>query len=112
MTHTIVLNSLTNAPEILMSSIESSFNRVYTKGVMYRTTGVTLLDLKPSQISQSDLFGHNDKANKFELIHKQIDNLENKYGKRSVYLASSHNARKNGNTAIDIDDNDRDLLFL
>lgn len=111
-THSILLNSPTNAPEILMSNIEKNFNRVYTKGVMYRTTGITLNDLKPNHVSQSDLFGDNDKANKFELIHKQIDNLENKYGKRSVYLASSHNARKNSNEAIDIDDNDRDLLFL
>jgi hypothetical protein len=74
--------------------------------------GVTLQDLVPSYASQKDLFGGTERAHKFEQIHKQIDSLEEKYGKCVVYLASTHNALKNKGKGTDADDLDRDLLFL
>jgi len=33
-------------------------------------------------------------TDKLELVHKQIDQIENKYKKRIVYLASTHKALK------------------
>jgi DNA polymerase-4/DNA polymerase V len=106
------LISPTNAPEIINSIIESKFKEIYTKGILYRTTGVVLEDLIPESVSQADLFGDSISANKFEIIHKQIDSLEEKFGKHIVYLASTHNARKNKRKGTDSDDLDRDLLFL
>ena len=85
---------------------------MYMKGVLYRTTGVSLEELIPESVSQGDLFGNNASANKFEIIHKQIDSLEEKFGKHVVYLASTHNAMKNKRKGTDADDLDRDLLFL
>ena len=82
----------TNAPEILISLIQSHFNKVYKKGILYRTTGISLFGLTTDKTSQGDLFGGSEKAHKFELIHKQMDELENKYGKKIVYIASTHNA--------------------
>ena len=116
--------------------------------VLYRTAGVTLHELVPSSSSaevksQGSLFNNstlgnygnekygNEKASKFELIHKQIDSLEDKFGKKVVYLASTQNAlkygRKGGKTlgkndnknnnqnnseGTDSDNLDRNLLFL
>ena len=112
MSYMIPLSTPTNAPEILMSLVQANFKKMHAKGVMYRTTGVTLCDLAPDSASQQDLFGGTDKANKFEVIHKQIDSLEDKFGKRVVYLASTSQALKRKEKGTDHDDLDRNLLFL
>ncbi|MEI6042484.1 MAG: DNA polymerase IV [bacterium] len=101
-----------NSPEILLPLMYAEFERMHTRGVMYRTTGVTLQDLTQNFVPQADLFGGTNKADKFDLIHKQLDSLEDKLGKRVVYLASTHNALENKAGGTDSEDLDRDLLFL
>ncbi|MSU54959.1 MAG: DNA polymerase IV [Candidatus Taylorbacteria bacterium] len=108
----IILQSPTNAPEVLISLVDERFEKIHSKSVIYRTTGVTLRDLQSGSVSQGDLFGDRAKADRFELIHKQIDLLENKFGKKMVYLASTHKALKRKKIGTDSDDLDRDLLFL
>jgi len=108
----ITLSTPTSAPEIINSLINAQFEEIHRNRVLYRTTGVTLENLIPSQSLQGDLFGNSNKANKFETIHDQIDSLENKFGKHMVYLASTHNALKHRETGTDADDLGRDLLFL
>lgn len=108
----VTLPSPTHAPEVIVSLVEKKFVEVHKRGVLYRTAGVTLQDLVPDNVSQGDLFGGRDLADKFEVIHKQIDNLESKFGKKVIYLASTHKARKRRKIGTDSDDLDRDLLFL
>jgi len=108
----IVLSVPTNTPEILIYEISRYFRKVYSKIYMYRTTGVTLSGLVPENLKQMDLFGGVVVANKFEAIHKQIDLLEQKLGKKVVYLASTHNAKKRNVKGTDSEDLDRDLLFM
>ena len=113
-TKLILLSSPTNAPETLIDLASEQLDLMHKKAVMYRTTGVTLLDLTSHVSTQGDLFGETDRASKFEAVHKQLDLLENKFGKRVVHLASTQNAMKykeeKGGT--DADEMDRDLLFL
>ncbi len=111
-TRSLTLSTPTNAPEILLTIAEAQLKEMHTKGTLYRTVGVTLHGLTPSTASQTDLFGGTDKAHKFEIIHDQIDSLENKFGKHLVYLASTHKALKRKEKGTDVDDLDRDLLFL
>jgi nucleotidyltransferase/DNA polymerase involved in DNA repair len=85
----------TSAPEILMNILKNNFLKMYIKGVMYRTTGVVLHELVPENRRERDLFGSDIRAKKFEIIHKQIDSLEEKIGKRVIHLASTHRALKN-----------------
>ena len=107
------LSSPTNAPEIIISLIENKFKEIHNKGVLYRTTGVVLQDLISDSVSQQgDLFGGNNKASKFEQVHKQIDLLEEKFGKRVVYLGSTQKALKRKGKGTESDDLDRNLLFL
>ena len=95
------LDMPTNAPEVIGELIEKHFHKVFRRQVLYRTAGVTLSGLvsKESVAIQSDLFSgalktdSTKKGEKYELIHKQIDALEEKFGKRVVYLASAHKAR-------------------
>ncbi len=111
-TFSMRLPSPSSSPEIIMALAHEHFNDMYKKGTQYRTTGVTLQDLMPDFESQDDLFGSNAKIKKFDSIHKQIDSLEDKIGKRVVYLGSTHKALKEKGKGTDADDLDRDLLFL
>lgn len=102
----------TNAPEVLLSLVYKYFRKVYSRMKVYRTTGVTLCGLTPMPARQLDLFGEGDLAKKFETIHERIDDLEDKFGKKVLYLASTHNARSQKVKGTDSEDLDRDLLFL
>lgn len=109
---TVTLASPTNAPEIIMSLALKEFPKIYAKRTLYRTTGVTLHDLVPSGTHQADLFGGGEAAGKLEAVHDRIDLLEDKFGKRTVYLASTHHALQQEEKGTDAEDLDRDLLFL
>jgi len=109
---TIPLSSPTNAPEIIISLMQNKFKEIYGKGILYRTTGVILQDLTAGSLAQGDLFGASAKAGKFERVHEQLDILEEKFGKRVVYLGSTHNARQSKEGGTNADDLDRNLLFL
>lgn len=102
----------TNAPEIIITLAQELFDTMHEKRVLYRTTGVTLSELVSSDVSQGDLFGGRELADKFEVIHKKIDQLESKLGKKLVHLASTHKALKRKQSGTDSEDLDRDLLFL
>jgi DNA polymerase V len=102
----------TNSPEPMVDLIKQHFDKVWVKGVTYRTAGVTLHDLVSTELIQKDLFGGSEAENRFTEIHKKIDDLENKLGKRMVYLGSTHNALSQKKEGTDSKDLDRNLLFL
>ena len=106
------LSTPSNSPELSISLAHELFEKMHTRSVLYRTTGATLLDLVPNFAMQADLFGGTVKADKFKLIHEQIDSLEEKFGERMVYLGSTHNALLYKEKGTESDDLDRDLLFL
>ncbi len=119
----VSLQTPTNSPEVLMNIVTEHFKEVHTKGILYRTAGVSLIELIPEDIGQKDLFGFGGKSDKLGIIHKHIDALENKLGKRLVHLGSTHRAIKRPlrrgfadqeekGLGTDSDDLDRNLLFL
>jgi DNA polymerase-4/DNA polymerase V len=109
---TIQLPVPTNIPEVILPLLYEKFVEMHKLRVLYRTTGVVLQNLSIHNGAQADLFGAQDKAHKFEIIHTQIDALENKLGKHMVHLASTQKALKQKRSETDYDDLDRDLLFL
>ena len=102
----------TNAPEVLVSLISENINKVWKKGLLYRTAGVTLVELEEGNVLQMDLFGDANESKKFETIHKQIDSLEGRFGKKVLYLGSTHNSLKQKKVGTDSEDLDRNFLFL
>lgn len=94
LTYLITLSIPTNAPEVLISIVNLKFRQIYNTGILYRTTGVILQELVSVSIVQGDLFGNSNQSHKFEVIHQQIDLLEGKFGKKVVYLGSTHQALK------------------
>ncbi len=122
-TYKFKLDTPTNAPEIITDLIEKHFHKVFRRQVLYRTAGVTLHGLvsKESVHIQGDLFGGGlkseatKKGEKYEIIHEQIDMLEEKFGRNVVYLASTHKARirdRDEGMGTDADSPGRNLLFL
>lgn len=111
-TYSINLPSPTNTPEVILDLILKFFDKIYSNKLLFRTTGVTLYELTPNSYGQEDLFGESTNIRKFEMIHKEIDKLEKKFGKRVVHLASTQKAIRKKNLGTDSEDLDRDLLFL
>lgn len=104
----------TNAPEIIFPAIRREFGKVRRPRFLYRASGVHLRELVSTSLTQGDLFGEGERVGKFEVIHKTVDELAQKFGKHTVYLASADLARKQekNKAGRDFDDPSRDLLFL
>lgn len=107
-----VLANPSNSPEAILPSIQKYWNKVWKPGILYRTTGVTLHELKANTVVQGDLFGLANHEDKLLSVRKQIDSLDEKFGKRTVYLASTQKAMKRKVSGTNSDDLDRNLLFL
>ncbi len=110
--YSITLVLPTSAPEILISLVRKSFIEIYHSNILYRTTGAILHELVSDSTVQADLFGNDNQTHKLELLHKQIDTLESKFGKTVLYLGSTHKAMRSRKKGTDNEDLDRDLLFL
>lgn len=103
----------TNTPEVIFSLIQERIRSVMRSGVLYRTAGVTLHGLIPDSVTQPDLFGNHETIEKREEIYKRIDSIRSKFGKRSIHLASTHQALEgSGKRGKEYEGNDKDLLFL
>ena len=109
---TVALETPTSSPEIIVSLARKYFDQIWKPKILYRTAGVTLVDLFSADVVQNDLFGGTAGVRKLETVYKQIDSLEEKFGKRVVYLASTHEANKRKASGTGSDDLDRNLLFL
>ncbi len=101
-----------NAPEVILEVARKNFRKMWKPDILYRTAGVTLHELRSDVLKQGDLFGDGNRAEKLDMLHKHIDGLEEKFGKRVVYLGSSSRALKQKRKGTDADDLDRNLLFL
>jgi DNA polymerase-4/DNA polymerase V len=112
LTHTFTLPIPSNSPEILLECMLSEFNTLLKKEILYRATGAVLHDLHKDSAVQNDLFGKTAKANSLDMIYKQIDSLERKFGKRMVHIASTYTARNHHEGGTHVDDLEHDLLFL
>jgi DNA polymerase-4/DNA polymerase V len=80
---------MTSAPQEILLEINNKFDQVYRKNVLYRATGVVLMDLKDCNNSQLDLFCGSEKIDKWRDIYAQVDKIDEKFGKHSVFLGSS-----------------------
>ena len=82
----------TNTPHELLIALQTAFLKVFRKGTRYRATGVTLQGLQESGKEQLDLFGEPGKLEGIARVFESVDALTNRYGRGSIYLASSMNA--------------------
>jgi len=89
----------TNAPHELLIALQPSFLKVFRKGTRYRATGVTLVGLQESGEGQLDLFSEPGKQEGVTRLFERVDELTDRYGRGTIYLASSMNAVAAGKKA-------------
>lgn len=87
--------TLTNAlslPHEIMGVIKENFEEVFRSTSRYRATGVVLMDLIPQELEQIDLFGTVAELSRWRRVYAAVDALDDKFGKHTVFLASTMRA--------------------
>jgi len=84
----------TCVPQDMLREISAYFPRVFTKGTLYRATGIVLLKLSDNASAQLDLFGAVEESEGFKRVFESVDAISAKYGKHAVFLGSSFQAMK------------------
>jgi nucleotidyltransferase/DNA polymerase involved in DNA repair len=77
-------------PLELSPLVKELFVSVYDKRVLYRATGVILLDLTEDRYIQYSLFESPAQIEKIEKVYEASDFLSRKYGKHTLHLGASH----------------------
>ena len=87
----IKLSQYTNYPEDLFPFIKEAFERIYKEGIIYRQTGVILLELVSMRIKQRSLFENPVRAEKIEKLYSAFDELKIKFGRDIIMHAATLN---------------------
>jgi len=83
------LSRPTAYPIDLFKPLREGFEQIYRAGNRYRQTGVVLTGLVPDTTVQYTLFDDTAKIEKFSKIYSAVDKVSEKFGKYTVYHASS-----------------------
>jgi DNA polymerase-4/DNA polymerase V len=87
----IDLTNATADPATLLHIVQENFSKLFNPKTLYRATSVILANLS-SQETQPDLFGDASEIQTLTTIFRTVDEIDRKYGKYSVHLASSNTA--------------------
>lgn len=88
-THEVRLPQASNVPQVFLSEVGKYFDKVFRLGYFYRTTGATLSEITETDPVTLDLFGEQASREKMAKAFETVDEIFHKYGKYSVFLASS-----------------------
>jgi DNA polymerase-4 len=88
----LTLARATNLPSDILPVIEARLESLIRPGEIYRTTGITLADLTEHAERQPDLFSDPKKLAGKSRVYEKVDELEERYGRNTIYLASSMRA--------------------
>jgi hypothetical protein len=69
--------------------------------MLYRSTGVVLINLEDDSVAQLDLFGAALRTIEMKKLFVGVDKMRAKYGKHTLYLGSSHLAQSSAQHAAD-----------
>ncbi len=78
-----------SVPQEIIAAIREKFHIVYQPKVLYRATGIVLMDLSHENAETIDLFGNSERIEKVHKILKAMDDIDMRYGKHTVFLGSS-----------------------
>ncbi|MES2953433.1 MAG: DNA polymerase IV [Patescibacteria group bacterium] len=90
----ITFSRKTAYPNEIVVLAKEALLKIWRPKVSYRQTGVTLILLEDAALEQPDLFGESLRTEKMERIFEKVDALQERYGKHTVYLASSEKAHR------------------
>lgn len=84
----------TASPNEIIGVMRAHFSEMFFPDELYRATGVTLFKLEEDKIRQLDLFGETLKSIEMKKVFEGVDRINQKFGKHTVYLASSFLANR------------------
>lgn len=84
----------TDNPVEIIKLIDKYFDSVFTPGVLFRATGLVLIDIVENVSRQADLFNEVLTAEKISKIFGSVDGIARRYGKHTLFLGSSFEAMK------------------
>ncbi len=87
----------TNAQGEVASAVLPLFERAFVPGIMYRATGITLAELSSARVTQGNLFDNGSAHDARVGAMHAYDDVRERFGKGSIFLASSMLARKHFN---------------
>ena len=79
----------TSIPSEIIKVIDAHFDTVYDSRCLYRATGIALFKLEEDKVKQLDLFSQALKALEMKKIYKSVDEINQRFGKHTVFLGSS-----------------------
>lgn len=82
----------TNAAQEIIAAAKTSFATLFRSDTLYRSTGVRLSNLRPQSSTQRDLFNNHQRVERHRSIAGVMDEIDQKYGKHTIYLGSSMQA--------------------
>ncbi|MDZ4165824.1 MAG: DNA polymerase IV [Smithellaceae bacterium] len=86
----VKLNRPSVYPHELTGFLRTALADLYQDKVLYRATGVVLLDLAPNLNVQYSLFEDPLQAERIRDLYGAVDQVSAKYGKHSLHLGGSH----------------------
>ncbi len=88
------LSRPTAFPHEIVDVAREYFKKIYKPGLLYRSTGIILANLREDVIAQPDLFNAHLKIEKYRSVYSALDSVKDKFGKHTIFLGSSFNANK------------------
>lgn len=90
----LTLSKATSYPLEISTLAEEAFNEIFNSKELYRQTGVILTELISNTHIQRSLFDDPIKIEKMERLYEAVDNIIYKYGRASLFHASTIPAKK------------------
>ncbi len=111
----VKLSHASSVPQDILKAIAQYFPSVFAEGLLprrphgvgaptassgYRATGIALLNLRAGATVQLDLFGGALRSEGLKQVFESVDEICEKYGKHTVFLASSFGAMAPKNSKL------------
>ena len=85
----IKFSHATAYPHEIVAAIREPFRQIFNPKTLYRATGIVMGGLKENIVKQMDLFGGTLSILNSKKLYETIDQINDKFGKHKIYLASS-----------------------
>jgi len=84
------LNRPSAYPIDLSDLIRASFDSLYRKDILYRATGVVLMEMCSDLPVQYSLFDDAVRVDKVMILYEAMDEISHRFGKHALHLGGSH----------------------
>lgn len=85
----VKLSKPIDATHEIINIVRDSFIHLYKPNILYRATGITFHMMSSKDVTQHNLFETSNNTRDTDLLYQSIDQIDRRFGKHTVFLASS-----------------------